>query len=219
MPNPPITFVSYSLQMKSLLSKIINDPNIHARWVNTLSYMENSGARKIAASEHPILVKEEILKHAFEEFRHAYYLKTQIHRITNNFLPSYSYDSTLGGLSSRYYLHSLDLQTTKFLRNEYNLTGFELRSTAYILVTYAIELRALELYTIYNDLLKDTQNPITIKSILVEEMGHLSEMDSELALISDGKKLLEKACSIESVLCYNLMTALASFLEETPAPC
>ncbi|WP_213357657.1 hypothetical protein [Chlamydiifrater phoenicopteri] len=214
MPNPPVTFISYSAQMKDILSQIIRDSAIHARWVNTLSYMENSGARKIAASEHPIMVKEEILKHAFEEFRHAYYLKTQIHRLTNDFLPSYKYDSTLGRSSSRYYLHSLDLQTTKFLRKELLLTGFELRSTAYILVTYAIELRAFELYEIYNTLLKESQSPITIKSILMEEIGHLKEMESELSLIQNGEQLLEKTCAIESSLCKNLLEAISSSLEK-----
>ena len=50
----------------------------HAKWLNTLSFLENCGARKIAACEHPTLVKEEMLKHAAEEFRHAHHLKRQI---------------------------------------------------------------------------------------------------------------------------------------------
>ena len=62
--------MSFSQRLSQLLDAIIPSPDLHAAWLNTLSYLENSGARLIAACEHPTGVKEEMLKHAAEEFRH-----------------------------------------------------------------------------------------------------------------------------------------------------
>src|ERR1700712_1307162 len=65
------------MELNTLLSKIIADNQLHAKWLNTLSLMENTGARKISASEDPLTVTYIILKHAAEEHRHAFNLKKQ----------------------------------------------------------------------------------------------------------------------------------------------
>jgi hypothetical protein len=59
------------MELKSLFTHIVNNDTVHARWLNTLSLMENTGARKISASEDPATVTYIILKHAAEEHRHA----------------------------------------------------------------------------------------------------------------------------------------------------
>ena len=41
------------MDMEQLIASIVADKQQHARWLNTLSLMENTGARKISASEHP----------------------------------------------------------------------------------------------------------------------------------------------------------------------
>ena len=70
-------------EFTSLLRLVIAHPDLHAKWLNTLSFLENCGARKIAMCEHKTLVKEEMLKHAAEEFRHAHDLKKQLLKILN----------------------------------------------------------------------------------------------------------------------------------------
>lgn len=77
-------------KVTSLLNKIVQNNGLYAKWLNTLSYLENCGARKIAICEHATLVKEEMLKHASEEFRHSHYLKKQIKRISSSHFPNYS---------------------------------------------------------------------------------------------------------------------------------
>ena len=64
--------------MQKILTSIVSDNNLHCKWINTLSYMENCGARKISACEQPQTVQLMQLKHAAEEHRHAYYLKKQL---------------------------------------------------------------------------------------------------------------------------------------------
>jgi len=60
--------------MENIFDLVVKDNNTHARWLNTLSMMENTGAKKIKKCEHSILATEMILKHAAEEARHAYKL-------------------------------------------------------------------------------------------------------------------------------------------------
>lgn len=170
--------------MKELLYKIVSSPSLHAKWLNTLSYLENCGARKIAACEHPTLVKEEMLKHAAEEFRHAHHLKRQIVKVSS---PLDTYSDILGGMAARHYITALNVKISR-----------ENKNAAYFLVTYAIELRALELYTAYGAVLKECQSKVTVRSILLEEMHHLEEMRQEVDQLPSG--LIEKALAIEEEL-------------------
>lgn len=185
------------MNLALLLSTIIKDPTLHARWLNTLSYLENCGARMIAACEHPTLVRIEMLKHAAEEFRHSHYLKTQIQRICSNPPKAYTFPTLLGGFSSLHYLRSLDLQTCRYLKAK---GVCEIRPYAYLLVTYAIELRAEKLYPLYHELLKEQRSPITVKSILLEEKEHLAEMREGLAKLSHGFFHASHICAVEEDL-------------------
>ncbi|EPP34802.1 hypothetical protein CP10139811_0435 [Chlamydia ibidis] len=202
------TFISYAEQLSNLLESIVESDELHAKWINTLSFLENCGAKKISLSEHPTKVQKEVLKHASEEFRHAFYLKTQISKIPNQMLPNYSLNRILGGFASLHYLNNLDLYTCRLLKNRYCLLGQQLKTTAYILVTSAIEIRASELYPLYQDILKSKQSKITVKSIILEEQEHLKEMENELTHIPHYETLLSYACQIESNLCSNLINTL-----------
>jgi len=83
------------MEFNNLLSVIINNNQLHTRWLNTLSLMENTGARKISASEDPETVTYIILKHAAEEHRHAFYLKKQIEKVEAGNCPTYANDYLL----------------------------------------------------------------------------------------------------------------------------
>lgn len=178
--------------MKELLTKIVATDVLHAKWLNTLSYLENCGARKIAACEHPTLVKEEMLKHASEEFRHAHYLKRQIGRISSDPLENYSLGSMLGGIATLHYLNALDVRAYRYLKAQ----GLS-KGAAYLLVTYAIELRAEELYPLYDEILRKARSPVTVKSILLEEKEHLNEMRLGLKELPLGFIHAEYVCELE----------------------
>lgn len=169
-----------NMPLDQLLSRIVSNDLEHARFLNTLSYMENAGARKISAGEHPQTVTAMILKHAAEEHRHAYYLKKQLDKICTGICPTYAHNELLAPSESRFYLHQLDLHTCRYLKRTLNLSGTALRYAAYLFVTYAIELRADELYPVYQDVLSRNQHKVTVKSIILEEAGHLEEMIAQL---------------------------------------
>jgi hypothetical protein len=189
------------MEFNKLLSAIIKNDQLHARWLNTLSLMENTGARKISASEDPETVTYIILKHAAEEHRHAFYLKKQIEKIKVVECPTYATDYLIAPKSSRYYLNQLDIDVCRYLKRELGLKGKDLRFAAYLLVTYAIEVRADELYPVYQDELDKTGSKVNVKSIILEEEGHLEEMINQLKNFSPEWQFhADKAVEMESKL-------------------
>ncbi|MEO5911108.1 MAG: hypothetical protein ABIP95_09490 [Pelobium sp.] len=199
------------MKLKETLENIVGDDLLHAKWLNTLSFMENAGARKISASEDKEKVTLIILKHAAEEHRHAYYLKKQIAKIGENLCENYENQYLLAPKASKYYLNNLDVQVCKYIKKELDLKGLELRFAAYLLVTYAIEVRADELYPVYQDVLTATDSKVTVKSIILEEEGHLEEMLHQLKTFSPD---WEKHANFSVKLEHNLFEDWMSSLEE-----
>jgi len=189
------------MELSTILPNIIADNQLHAKWLNTLSLMENTGARKISASEDPVTVTYIILKHAAEEHRHAFYLKKQLEKTGEGLCPTYAGEYLLAPAYSKYYLNQLDVDVCRYLKNELKLTGSELRFAAYLLVTYAIEVRADELYPVYQDALDEAGSKVNVKSIILEEEGHLEEMINQLQQFSPDWELhAQKAVEMETRL-------------------
>lgn len=186
------------MEIKAILENIVSDNVLHAKWLNTLSYMENAGAKKISASEHKENVNLIILKHAAEEHRHAYYLKKQLDKLDGELCRTYTNDELLTPNNTKFYLNALDVAVCRYLKQHFNLSGYELKFAAYLFVTYAIEVRADELYPVYQEVLTAAGSKVTVKSIILEEEGHLEEMLNQLRSFSaDWEKHAELVIKIE----------------------
>ncbi|TZF98594.1 hypothetical protein FW781_01310 (plasmid) [Chryseobacterium panacisoli] len=189
------------MEFHHLLKKIVQEGSTHAKWLNTLSFMENAGARKISKCEHPTLVSQIQLKHAAEEHRHAYYLKKQIGKIDPELCKTYESTELLAPIATSQYLHSLDIKACRYLQEAFNLNKTDIKYAAYLFVTYAIEVRADELYPVYQQVLTEASSRIMVKSIILEEEGHLEEMINQLNEFSpDWKEHAECILTIEKEL-------------------
>jgi hypothetical protein len=192
------------MNLAHLLTEIVSNDYLHAQWLNTLSLMENTGARKISASEHPTKVTLLILKHAAEEARHAYYLKKQISKISTGGFDDYQFNSLIAPIRSYHYLKTLDVEASRYLKKEMGLSGYELSYAAYLLVTYAIEVRADDIYPKYQTALDGVASKVNVKSIILEEEGHLEEMIAQLKQFDTNWETHAAAiCEIENGL-FNL---------------
>lgn len=197
------------MNLTSVLQNIVNDNLLHSKWLNTLSYMENAGAKKISASEHKEQVTLLILKHAAEEHRHAYYLKKQLAKLDENVCKTYSNAELLAPNHTKYYLNTLDVLVCRYLKNQFSLSGYDLKFAAYLFVTYAIEVRADELYPIYQAILTAKKSRVTVKSIILEEEGHLEEMLNQLREFSpDWEKHADAIIKIEQKMFNDWMIGL-----------
>lgn len=201
------------MELNTLLPLIIADDQLHARWLNTLSLMENTGARKISVSEDPLTVTCIILKHAAEEHRHAFYLKKQIEKTGKALCPTYAAEYLLAPAYSRFYLNQLDIEVCRYLKTQFKLAGNDLRFAAYLLVTYAIEVRADELYPLYQEALERAGSKVNVKAIILEEEGHLEEMINQLKTFSaDWEHHANKAVKMETLLFTDWVKALENYL-------
>ena len=201
------------MELKELIKEIVKDTDTHCRWLNTLSIMENTGARKISACEHKTDVTLIVLKHAAEEHRHAYYLKKQIGKLSEVGYLTYADEYLLAPADSRFYLNKLDVEVCKYLKSVLGLNGYDLKFAAYLLVTYAIEVRADELYPVYQDALDEIKSKVNVKSIILEEEGHLEEMLVQLKNFSKDWELhAKKAIEIEDGLFNKWVQALGAEL-------
>lgn len=197
------------MELEELLTKIVSNDHIHGRFLNTLSLQENIGARKISANERPETSTYMVLKHAAEEHRHAFYLKKQIAKLPAVDCPTYEPDYLLAPVSSKHYLHSLDLLTSRYLKETMKLDNIQLKFAAYLLVTYAIEVRADLIYPIYQEVLTNSASKVSVRSIIIEEQGHLEEMISQLQKFDpQWETHAEKIIKIESDLYKNWIDAL-----------
>lgn len=201
--------------MEQLLNTIVQSDQLHSKWLNALSFMENTGARKISSCEDPYRVTFLQLKHAAEEHRHAYYLKKQIKKLSVAFKEDYSIDSLLAANHTRQYLQRLDIFCARYLKKELQLTGQQLKFAAYLLVTYAIELRADLLYPIYQEILEKYNSKVMVKSIIVEEQGHLEEMIAQLNVFSDKwQQYAEVVIRYEQELSNEWLSAILNEIKE-----
>ena len=201
------------MHLATLLSNIVNDTTLHAKWLNTLSFMENAGARKISASEHKEEVTVLILKHAAEEHRHAYYLKKQLAKLDDSLCKTYQNAELLVPNHTRFYLNTLDVKVCRYLKQQFKLSGSDLKFAAYLFVTYAIEVRADELYPIYQEVLTEHESKVTVKSIILEEEGHLEEMINQLnEFSSDWEEHAKEVVKIEEGMFVSWIKEMAATL-------
>ncbi|WP_430612868.1 hypothetical protein [Flavobacterium sp. JP2137] len=177
----------------NLLEIVVKTPGLHARFLNTLSFMENAGARKISSCEDPQTVSLLQLKHAAEEHRHAYYLKKQIQKIDPLACPTFEAAELLAAVPTQQYLNRLDLKACRLLKKHFGLSGAALKFAAYLFVTYAIEVRADELYPVYQQVLTAQHSRVMVRSIILEEAGHLEEMLTQLRAFSDDWEAIAQA--------------------------
>jgi hypothetical protein len=202
------------IHLASIFSSIIDRPETHAKFLNTLSFMENVGARKISKFEPKIDVGLMVLKHAAEEHRHAFYLKKQITKIVPEGFESYQDAFLLCPKSSKFYLDFLDVQVCQYAQKVLGLKGAEVKWAAYLLVTYAIEVRADELYPIYQQILTERQSKVNVKSIILEEEGHLEEMIRQLKAFSpDWETHAQKAIEFEQALFADWIKSIAQIIQ------
>ena len=195
--------------MQDVLKKIINNPRLHALWLNTLSYLEFMGTRKIARSATRPWQSEMRLRHLAEEARHAHFFKMMISRVAKESLPGYEVNELFCGLSAIRYFHKLDACVKKEIIGEYKKSN-EAIELCYLYVTILIEQRASGIYRIYDQLLQQSGIPIRLQGIMGEEEAHLAEMNDQLSYHNrHNPKTLDRLSSTEENLFQSFHKSMA----------
>ncbi len=151
---------------KKFLIDVISNDGAHGRWLNTLSFMEYLGCRKIVKSQHSLGLSYKILEHIHEEAGHALLFKKWAMSL-NPKTYSYTTKSTIGLEASEEYFQNLDRY----------IESFKMSSLLnYCYVTYLVEMRATWAYQIYSQVIAASAHQFSFKGLLKEEDQHLKEM-------------------------------------------
>jgi hypothetical protein len=164
------------MNIKVFLNQIVKNPELHGRWLNSLSYLEYRGVRKIMRSQHTKDINEELLAHAMEEARHALVFKKMALKIGGPEFSTYSDNTLLAPNAIKSYFYELDKKGSEYCchqNSEFTPNDF------YKWITWTIEERALQVYQIYDQVLKENGIDLSLNSILSDEFRHLNEVRKE----------------------------------------
>ncbi|HTV31592.1 MAG TPA: hypothetical protein VME69_00535 [Methylocella sp.] len=160
--------------LKILIDRIVADQNLHARWINTFSYLEYVGFRKIVKSQRAETLTAEILGHACEEGRHALLLKKLAVKIGGAAFDSYAPECLLCGEEAEAYFQNLDHHCDEALAER---PEEERTRLVYGYVTWLVERRALLVYAIYKQAIGESEMVKKLGGLLVEEDRHLAQVE------------------------------------------
>lgn len=190
------------LPTRSLLGRIIADPNVHGRFINTLALLEHLGSHRIMATQHSNHIDQATLRHAAEEAHHAYFMKRQAEKTAGRPL-SFEPGEVLGAATARSYFRRLEAMLFARLRRQRSA------GATYLYMSMIIEFRALWFYRLYQQSLKLADHAMSLKRILGEEEHHLGDMAQRLesaAELSDQR--VADFLEIENRLYARLLAAM-----------
>ncbi len=183
------------MKISDVLEQIMKEPHLHARWLNSLSYLEYRGFRKIVRSQSTEEMCHETLTHTLEEIRHALFFKRQAMRVGGADFAFYTEPMLLCPQALKAYFYDIDSEVASTLQS-YGLE--HLARAAYYVVTYLVEVRALTLYREYQSLLEKGNHGISLAALLREEGQHLEAVGAAtMDLIKEFPLAHEKFVEIE----------------------
>jgi hypothetical protein len=143
-----------SNDLQPMIAIILRDSHLHARWLNTFSFLEYIGLRKIMKSQRAETMSAAVLGHAVEEGRHALGLKKLALKIGGAAFDTYAPESMLCAEEAEDYFQTLDHACeTAFMDRPED----ERSKLTYLYVTWLVEIRALEVYGLYKAALAQTE--------------------------------------------------------------
>jgi hypothetical protein len=202
-------------RLESLIGAVVAAPALHARWLNTFSYLEYVGFRKIVKSQRAEVLTAAILGHACEEGRHALGLKRLAIKLGGVEFDSYASEVLLCGEEAEAYFQDLDKACDEAFTDRSNEERAKL---TYGYVTWLVERRALDVYGIYKKALGDSDIARKLSGLLAEETKHLADVEAVLHTgdpeFSTRSKEFE---AVEATLYQNFINALTRELARDAA--
>ena len=188
---------------QAMLAGFIADRPQHARFMNTLSMLEHIGSHKIMATQHGPAIDQPTLKHLAEETRHAFFFKRHANREAGRELSNDAAD-LIAPLAARRYFQRLEAEMVRAFPANIHPRA------VYLTMSMVVEFRAVWGYRLYQEALVRAGSIVSLKSLLAEESGHLTDMAERLRGLGelDGPRL-RGFCAIETALYRRLLDAFA----------
>jgi hypothetical protein len=165
-------------RLEAVIVSVVKDDHVHARWLNTFSFLEYIGFRKIVKSQRAEVLNRALLMHALEEGRHALLLKKLAVKLGGQAFDFYRPETMLCSDAAKTYFRELDHGCDEKFAH---LEEIERAKLVYLHVTWLIERRALDVYGCYKKVLGDSDLAPKLNALLAEEVGHLRAVEAGIA--------------------------------------
>jgi len=199
---------------RQVLDRIVIDPRLHARFVNTLSRLEYVGVRKILKSRRSERIGIDGLQHILDEAVHALRLKKAAVALAGGGgagVVTFADDATLAGDAGEGYLQALDRRAEEALLD---LPEGDRAEANYHLTSAAIEVRAQVFYPLYDQCLQANRVGFSVAAISKDEDRHLEEMAVGLErTLPEWRRRLEAVLAAEEALYARFLAAVESAVE------
>ena len=166
-------------RLKPLIDRILKQPRLHARWLNTFSFLEYVGFRKIVKSQRAEILDIGTLAHASEEVRHSLLLKRLALKLGGQDFNTFAPETLLCGDEAESYFQNLDRAVESKIAE--STSQASRARTTYLYVTWLVEVRALSVYECYAHALKEIGMETPLTGLLADETKHLSYVERELS--------------------------------------
>jgi hypothetical protein len=202
-------------RLENLIGVVVADPAVHARWLNTFSYLEYIGFRKIVKSQRAEVLTAAILGHACEEGRHALGLKKLAIKLGGAQFDSYAPEVLLCGEEAEAYFQDLDKACNEAFAGR---SVAERGKLTYCYVTWLVERRALDVYQVYKRALGESEIARKLGGLLAEETKHLADIEAVLhAGDPEFSTRSKEFGAVEAALYQNFVGALTRTLARDAA--
>ena len=207
------------VRLRSWLERIVSEPALHARFVNSLARMEYVGVRKMLKARRSESLDLDGLQHLIEEASHALRLKRAALALSAGAaegVATFAETDTLAGGAAEDYLQEVDRACESLLAH---LPAAERTEANYLLSSFAIEVRAQAFYPLYEEVLQAAGAPFSVRAIQRDEDRHLAEMAGRLnARFGDGGgPLLARALEREAAAFARWEAALSAATDAATA--
>ena len=165
----------FRARLGACMDRMVVEKPLHARYLNTLSMMEHMGSRRIMMTQSNAGLGLETLKHMAEEVRHAFFFKRQADKMAGRPM-DYAESDMIAAPFARMYFKRLESYIALDVQSE-----AEPLRIAYLYMSMIIEFRAVWSFDLYQTRLDAAGVKLSLKSLLAEEQGHLTEMEKNIA--------------------------------------
>lgn len=198
-----------TLLLLKILEKITSDNSLHSRWLNTLSYLEYIGTRKMLKALPAHILDEKFLEHINEEARHSLFFKKLAHKQAAKKKIGFTEQEMIASQAASDYFQKIDHYLGKF--------SFSNPTLNYLYTTYIVEQRALVVYSLYDEILKRKSFAFSVQSVLNDEKDHLAFVFKEIQKWDPlWESHLEEARHFEHKKYFSLLIAFERDVFEIP---
>ena len=196
---PDLAKIPNDTGLEELFRALAANPPLHARFLNTVSFLEYVGARKIMKSQAGADFDLELLSHVAEESKHAWLVKRLAMKVDAKAARTYSPEHLLCPVEAEGYIQSIDAAAQSELEDfDSSDATYSKDWLNYLYTSLIIEERADLFYGVYAQVLEELGLAGTVRAILKDETKHLAAMESRIEKHdSEARRRLEKLRAIE----------------------